>query len=171
MASILASDLAQQYRIVVICARKAGKYDYPVSPDIEIMYIPGLLDSAGRYIRPLEKYMKALKKVQNVHTSISLLYLMNRLNVNSRAEDRVICSERNNPQKGTDLKRFEKIQRIYEKTDHVVFQSETVRGLFNKDVQGHSSILPNCLLQNINAERACKKTYQILSEFLTYGRS
>ena len=143
VASVLASDLAIRYRVVVICARRSGRNDYPVSSAVEIMYIPGLLDRERRYIQSMERYMKALKKAQNVYASVSLLYQMNRLNVNSRTGDKVICSERSNPRMDEDGNRFEELQNIYEKADHVVFQSSVVQNLFNKEVRRHSSILPN----------------------------
>lgn len=87
--------------------------------------------------------MRVLKRSQNVYASISLLYQMNLLNVESRSGDKVICCERNNPRKTDDAYRFEEIQQIYERADYVVFQTAVVRNLFNENVRGHCSILPN----------------------------
>lgn len=138
-----ASELIDRYRVVIITARRSGRNRHPVSPETEIMHIPGFLDSSGRYIRLLSGYMRALKRSQNVYASISLLYQMNLLNVESQSKDKVICSERSNPRKTDYAYRFEEIQQIYERADHVVFQSAVVRDLFNENIRGHCSILPN----------------------------
>ena len=143
VATVLASELAKQYHVVIIAARRGGRNTYPLYSGVEVMYVPGILDISGRYVKYLSRYMHVLKKSQNVYASISFLYHMNLLNVESRAEDKVICCERNNPQKTEDSFRFEEIQQIYEHADHVVFQSSIVRDLFNENVRGHCSILPN----------------------------
>lgn len=142
VGTILASELTAYYHVVLLYREKRND-PFPISPEVDTMFVPSSWKpekESGWFPR----YIKALKKRQGACVSISLLYYMNALNVSSRANDKIICSERNNPTKNEyDVGRFDHIQLLYERADHVVFQSTTVRDLFNDKVKSHCSILPN----------------------------
>lgn len=141
VATVIASELTKKYHVVLLCVRQS-KDNFPVSPFVDIMYVPGSLWSRGRFSGIFAGYVKLLKRRQGAYASISLLYNMNDLNVNTKVGDKVICSERNNPTKNSDSVRIREIEDIYQRADHVVFQSTMVRDLFNDKVKEHCTILP-----------------------------
>ncbi len=143
VVTTLASELASRYRVTLLYVG-SEKGIYPISPKVEIARITEELFDHPERFSWLARWIRALKKRRGVYASISFLYLMNSLNVASKADDVIVCTERNNPSKNEfEISLFERIKELYEQADHVVFQSERVRSLFNDAVKAHSSILPN----------------------------
>ncbi len=145
VAAILASELSSCYHAIVICSVKSpSKSRYPLSPNVDLIYLPFYILNDNTPNRFLSGFTRLIKRRQNAFASVSLVFNSNALNISSRANDKVICCERNNPLKHErDKERFELIQSIYERADHVVFQSSIVRDLFSEKVREHCSILPN----------------------------
>ena len=143
VVTTLASELAARFRVTLLYVG-SEKGIYPISPNVEIARITEELFDHPERFAWLARWIRALKKRRGVYASISFLYLMNSMNVASKADDIIVCTERNNPSKNEfEASLFEKIKKLYEQADHVVFQSERVRSLFNDAVKSHSSILPN----------------------------
>ncbi len=143
VASILASELTARYHVLLLYFFPREN-EYPVSTEVERICIPwGRMYLDDRFGRWIARYVRLLKKRRRVDLSISFLFAMNALNAESRAADRVILCERNNPVKSRDAVRFDRITELYRRADHVVFQSAAVRGLFPEEVKAHSTILPN----------------------------
>ena len=86
--------------------------------------------------------MRRLKKKRDPVLSISFLYSMNRFNVPTKYHDTVVVCERNNPFKN-ESRIIDRIKKLYYEADHVVFQTEEVRNLFEENIKSHSTILPN----------------------------
>ena len=145
VGTVLASELSADYHVVILYTYKSkAKVCYQLSPDVDLMCVPFFFGQKRPPGKMLTGLIRLLKKRQNAYVSISLTYNPNIINVGSRANDKIICSERNSPLKHwQDSFRFDKIQSIYEQADHVVFQSSVVRDVFNKKIQSHCSILPN----------------------------
>lgn len=140
VATILASEFSAWSRVIVLVRREKIDFSFPVSPNVEV----------ERIFMSLRNYhfnicwLKALKRIENVYATISMIYSANVLNVDSKVNDKVICSERSNPLKEFgEPEVFQRLSSLYERADHVVFQSETVRDFFGDAVKEHSSILPN----------------------------
>ena len=93
-------------------------------------------------MRSRAEFAGSLKELFGIRASISFMFTMNKINIFSKGDDKVICSERNNPAK-RDPDHLEEIGGLYELADHVVFQSKTVRDLFSEKVRDHSSIILN----------------------------
>ena len=133
----LASELAASYRVILLYwVEKTRRYD--IDPAVEIRMIPNFLQDIERN---RIRFVRRLKRTAGVFCTVSFLYELNRLNV-SAPFGKTVCCERNNPAK-KEPEHMEEIRRIYEVADRVVFQSETVRGLFDEGVREKSVILPN----------------------------
>ena len=159
VAAELAGGLSKNYAVTVICKRKLEP-EYPVAKDVNILYIP---EFAGRGKEQLDcriKFIRWVKRKLKTKVSISLLLPMNSLNVNTRAGEKVICSERNNPSK-REPENMDLIRGIYEEADHVVFQSQAVRNLFPQSVQSHSSVIRNPV--DVEVKRKSETRHRIVS--------
>ena len=82
------------------------------------------------------------KKKHHIDVTISMLHKPNLYNSLIRWRDRRIMSERNDPSRKTSTE-YENAKRSYSKADHVVFQSERVKNLFEIETQKKSSIIRN----------------------------
>ena len=143
VASFLAEGFAKSRPVTVVTIADKGK-QYGLPENVRVIVLPLFRADFAGQICWEEKYVKRLKQKGKVRASISLMYRMNRLNVRSGGFGRgkTICSERNNPAK-REPEHMAEIEQIYQKADHVVFQSAVVRDLFGPKVRAHSSILPN----------------------------
>ena len=142
VASILATGLNETYNVSVITFYPRA-VEYTVSEQIE------WIELADRtMVRIMQLFL--LRWFRHPAAVISFLYDGNQLNLSSKGHGKVICSERNNPIKKAPL-RFNKTVKQYRKADHVVFQSESVKQLYPKEIQDHSSILPNPVTVAVNA--------------------
>ena len=141
VTSILASEFCENYDVTVLSFEQK-KAEYALSPKVKRLYIPnfgGRLEARQQMTRRL---VRRTKKLLRIRASVSMMYAMNRLNVQAGAGDVVICSERNSPAK-REPEHMPSITAIYTAANHVVFQSETVRNQFPEAVRAHSSIIPN----------------------------
>ena len=160
VSAVLASELSKRYHIVLLTRYERGEHveSYRIPKQLDRIFLPIPHSEDFQNEGYAVRCVRRLKKAQNACASISLLYEMNALNVASRANDAVICCERNNPEKSLDSDRIEEIRQLYEKADHVVFQSEIVRNLFSDSIKAHSTILPNpvgvtCLRKAVTGHR------------------
>ncbi len=155
VATVLASEFTAWFRVIVIAKRAEIDFSFPIDPEVEIICAP----MTSNNLRFQTRWLKTFKRIENVYASISFIFLANVLNVESKANDKIICSERSNPLKEfADPQKFKEINSCYERADHVVFQSETVRDFFSDAVKSRSSILPNpvgvsCLRKNETRKR------------------
>ena len=157
----LASTLASKYHVTLLCGGEERGV-YPINPEVEVVNIPRELWNFYRRFPQLARWIKALKKARGAYASISFLHDMNALNVESKANDKVVCSERNNPFKSAfDAVRIEDVRSCYERADHVVFQSERIRSLFSDVTRAHSTILPNPV--GITCERKSETKRRIVN--------
>ena len=137
VGTVLASELSAVYHVVILYTNKSNtKVCYPLSSDVDLMCVPFSFGQKRPPGKMLTGLIRLLKKRQSASVSISLTFNPNIINVGSRANDKIICSERNSPLKHwQDSLRFDKIQSIYEQADHVVFQSSTVRDILMKELK------------------------------------
>ena len=143
VATTLASELASRYSVTLLCDG-VENCAYPIGSDIKIARIPEEFWGVPRNVEQAARWVKDFKENRNIYASISFLHMMNVLNVESKAGDKVICTERNNPFKSQyDAPRIDSVRKYHELADYVVFQSERVRSLFNDAVRARSTILPN----------------------------
>lgn len=163
VASILASELVSKYRVMTFCFREALN-EYPVDSRVERIYFFDSSWNNKKKRKKLVRFVRGLKRKQKVYASISLLYQMNALNAATSEGEKTICCERNNPSKGKHKARFKSTQRIYEKADCVVFQSEQVRGLYSDSIKAHSVILPNPI------QVYCERSKQTKHRIVSFGR-
>ncbi len=140
VATVLASEFSAWFRVIVIAKKAEIDFSFPVNRDVEIIYIP----MSSKNLRLQTRWLKTLKRIEKVYATVSFIFLANVMNVESKVHDKVICSERSNPLKEyPDPQKFQEINSYYERADHVVFQSKTVRDFFGDAVKSHCSILPN----------------------------
>ncbi len=164
---ILANALAERHNVTVAYCFDFGK-SHTLSDKCAVRKLPGYDSSADRLtklriVRKQIKALKALKKELDIDVSISLGNIANNLNARSKGKERVVCSERSNPQKSWG-RLFFLICLAYRKADFVVFQSENVRSMFGSAVQEKSCILKNPVLLPPPADGQRKK------KIVTMGR-
>lgn len=157
----LASTLASKYHVTLLCGGEE-KGTYPINPEVEVVNIPRELWDYYRRFPQLARWIKSLKKARGAYASISFLHDMNSLNIESKANDKIICSERNNPFKSAfDAVRIDEVRSCYDRADHVVFQSERIRSLFSDVARAHSTILPNPV--GVTCERKAETKRRIVN--------
>ena len=139
VASYLASGLADKCSVVLMTYRENEK-TYRTDPRVHLMCMPKF--NYGRKEKLYARYLRNVKKIYQIDVSLSMLYIMNCLNVCTKGEERVIVSERNNPMIAYP-DRYQKCREIYDQADHVIFQTEEVRSMFSETTRAHSSVLPN----------------------------
>lgn len=149
-----ASILAEKCNVILLIFWE--KEDtYPLDPRVQLVCIPTIY--YGNRIRMGTIYTRALKEKYRIDLSLSLLHLMNCVNVYTKRGECVVVSERNNP-KLAFPETFNKCKEIYDRADHVIFQTREVQSMFSKKTQAHSSILPNpvsvtCLAKDVRKPR------------------
>lgn len=141
VACTLASALAADYRVIMLCVDDK-KITYPLDPSISLLVLPRFEGDSWMIADHWAELTRWMKTTYRVRASVSFMFSMNRLNVRSRAGERVICSERNNPAK-REPQNLEAIAEVYESADLVVFQTERVRALFGETVRAHSAVIAN----------------------------
>ena len=141
VACRLASGLADTYHVSMLYHHDAGM-TYPLDPRIELIAMPDFHGTYQETVDSRAAFTRKLKESLDIRAAISFMYTMNKVNVLSRGTETVICSERNNPAK-RNPESLPEINDLYEAVDYVVFQSGTVRSLFSRMVQDHSSIILN----------------------------
>ena len=141
VACRLASGLAERYSVYFLYIQDKGQ-SYYLDPRIRTIVMPFFYGSWDDINSCRARFTRELKSVLHIQTAVSFMYTMNRVNVESGGNARIICSERNNPMKRYP-ERMQEIDRLYSAADHVVFQSETVRSMFSQTVRAHGSIILN----------------------------
>lgn len=137
VASVLASELSSRYHVTAVISREVEDA-YPLDEKVEVLMLPNDGISAEQFRR----YVILLKKLRRPVASISFMFDSNRMNVWGSCRCKAICSERNNPAKKMP-ELFDQTVEQYRAADHVIFQSEAVRSLYDEEIRKHSSILPN----------------------------
>lgn len=141
VACRLAQGLSERYRVIMLYIQDKGQ-TYTLPPEVSVIAMPPFRGTWETVLENRIEFTRQVKSILKIKTAISFMFTMNKMNVRSGEHTRVICSERNNPAK-RDPEHLREIEGIYEAADHVVFQSETVRGLFSRKVREHSSIILN----------------------------
>ena len=168
---LLADGLSDMFNVTVVYCFDSG-YSYPFNERISIRKLPEYDRNAGVCekmicVRKQVKALRALKRELDIDAALSLGNIANYLNVMSRDNDRVICSERSNPKRSWG-KWFYHITRIlYERADCLIFQSEKIRALYGKNVREKSCILKNPLLRPEPAYEHREKKIVNLGRFTT----
>lgn len=139
VACQVASALAVKCNVILLIYRE-NEHTYPLDPEVQLLCFPTFYYGNRERLNTL--FVKAVKKKYRIDVSLSLLHRMNCLNVYSKGEECVIVSERNNP-KLAFPETFPKCREIYDRADHVIFQTREVQSMFSERAQAHSSILPN----------------------------
>ncbi len=143
VATVIASELSRLWHVVLIYANDRKPF-YPVSEAVETVKLPFMAPEPKFYEKIRLRLVRKLKKRREPLISLSFLSGMNLLNVNSKVREKTVCCERNDPTKAPqDARRIDVIRSVYERADHVIFQTAAVRDLFSETVRAHSSILPN----------------------------
>lgn len=137
VATVLANELSSRYQVSVLIRRRISN-EYSLNKDVEVIH----LQKEGLDDIQFARYVVLFKKMRRPVACISFMFDSNRMNTWGKCKCRAICCERNNPAKKIP-KAFDQTIAQYRKADHVVFQSETVRNLYDDDIKSHSSILPN----------------------------
>lgn len=171
VATVLASELAARYRVLILTFKPDSRHktercgQFPINPEVEIIALPSSLQKYDDTFKRLARWIRTLKRIERVYASISFLYWMNYLNVESKANEKTICSERNNPTKQYfDRQRLDQIRSNYRRADHVVFQSRQIRDIFADEVGERFSILPN----PVSVE--CERKQETRKRIVTVGR-
>ena len=142
VACRLANGLSRRWEVWFLYLRDKGE-SYPLDPAVHTVATPFFpCENREELAEKRAGFIREVKRTLDPAATISFLFTMNRINVETPGRGLVICSERNSPVK-RDPGRLAEIERFYEKADHVVFQSETVRGVFSERVRTHSTVLPN----------------------------
>lgn len=137
VATVLANELSDRYHVSVLITRDVAQ-TYPLSDNVEVIR----MRKEGLDDRQYGKLVVLYKKFRRPAASISFMFDSNRMNLWGDCRCKTICCERNNPaKKAPGL--LEKTAAQYRKADHVIFQSEAVRSLYDEDIRAHSTILPN----------------------------
>ena len=143
---ILASALAERHEVTLAYCFDSGRSN-ALSENCALRKIPDYPGDADgltklRGVREQVKALKALKRELNVDVSVSLGNTANAINALSKGSERVICCERSNPKRSWG-KLYLLTRYAYWRADHIVFQSEKIRGMFGRGVREKSSILKN----------------------------
>ena len=153
---LLASALSERYN-VTIGYMEEKEESYPVDEKCEVVKLywePYYgRDPVKKVVRALKgaSFCRKLKRDRNIDAAVSFLLPANQLNILSKGRERVVTSERANPKKYLPRK-FTRTKMIYSLSDHVVFQSEAVRGLFGSRIKNKSSIILNPVSVTCTAE-------------------
>ena len=149
VACRLASGLAERYRVVYLY-NQDKRQSYPLHPSVQTLAMPFFYGSWDVIDACRAEFVRKLKEMLRVEAAVSFMYTMNKTNVQSGGNAKIICSERNNP-----LKRYpehmQEVDALYAAADHVVFQSEAVRNMFSAEARAHSSVILNPV--EVTAER------------------
>lgn len=137
VASVLASELSDYYHVSLLIRRDEEKA-YPLDEKVEVIKLP----NRGLNSKQFRRYVILLKKLRRPVASISFMFDSNGMNIWGRCKCKKICCERNNPAKKMP-ELFDETVEQYRKADHVIFQSEIVRDLYDENIKDHSTILPN----------------------------
>ena len=141
VACHLACGLVKRHRVFMVYIQDKGE-TYPLDPDIQILAMPKFRGTWQEVMDGRIEYVRQVKKLLKIRAAVSFMFTMNKVNVRSGGDLKVICSERNNPAK-RDPEHLKEIEGLYEKADHVVFQSRAVRDLFSQKVRDHAGIIVN----------------------------
>ena len=137
VASVLASELSDFYHVTCITTKDVDNA-YALDERVELIRIPWEKLGPDR----TRRLVILLKKIRRPVASISFMFDSNEINLWGKCSCKAILSERNNPAKKMP-ERFPETVRQYRQADHVIFQSEIVRDLYDEDIRRHSTILPN----------------------------
>ena len=143
----LANRLCREHHVtILIFEGDPPAYDVDSAVDIRCCPAPDsrLFYRLLRFLIPLDEvsWVRKLKRELDIDVSVSFMPVPNLTNTFSKGREKTIVSERSDPlMKGkkqylTDLVTF----RL---ADHIVFQSEQVRGYFGKSVLKKSSVILN----------------------------
>ena len=154
VACQLASGFAASFDVMLLYQKETNAH-FPLDSRVQLVRMPVFF--YDKKLRLSSIYVKSVKKAFRIDVSVSLLHRMNCRNVYSRAGERVIVSERNNPMIAYP-EWFSWCQKIYDQADYVVFQTREVQNMFSLQTQAHSRILPNpvsvsCLAKGIRKPR------------------
>ena len=154
VAMQLASGLADDFNVVLLY-NKERENQYQVDKRVQVIRMPTFCYDEKMILS--RRYVREVKRIFHIDVSISLLHKMNCRNVYSKYKDYVIVSERNNP-KLAYPENYALSKVIYDRADHVVFQTKEVQSMFSVKTQSHSSILPNpvtisCLAEDRRAPK------------------
>ena len=149
VACRLASGLAEKYRVVYLYNQDKGQ-SYPLHPRVQTLAMPFFYGSWDVIDACRAEFVRKLKEMLHIEASVSFMYSMNKANVQSGGDAKIICSERNNPVKRYP-EHLQEVDALYAAADHVVFQSETVRDMFSPEARAHSSVILNPV--DVTAER------------------
>ena len=150
VASILARELSEKYSVsVAYYIESQERYDFG---DRCVLYSLPYRDTSNPSLvyrlRCLKKRIRALKRLREekkFDIVLSLCFVPCFINAMSRGQGLTLCAERTSPKKNGFflwlLTRW-----AYRRADGVIFQSETVRGMFDKDIREKSCILKNPVL-------------------------
>lgn len=142
VACRLATGLAQRFQVYFLYIQDKGQ-SYNLDPRVKTLLMPFFYGSWDVINACRADFCRRLKEVLDIQTAVSFMYTMNRVNAESLGgKTKVVCSERNNPMRRY-LERMPEIDKLYAASDHVVFQSETVRDMFSEAVRAHASIIMN----------------------------
>lgn len=162
---VLASKMAEKHDVTLLYffEHENGKH-YPLDERVKRVCMPYL--TCRPLTHPLKwlvcqwlnfKNVRAAKRNNHVDLSVSLLLSPNALNVFTRRRgERIVTSERANPRVFLP-KLFGLTRLIYGLSDHVVFQSETVRSLYGKRIRAKSSIIMNPVSISCRADEVRRK--------------
>ena len=153
---VLASEFAKKYNVIVLYRNDKGRA-YPLNPRVRTIMMNVKDDGPGhpmqKILRPFYKYgsCRKLKKIFRPDVSISFLFDFNKLNVLSRGNCRIICSERNNPRKRNSRIEFLFTKWFYKKADCVVFQSDLIKNMYSEKIKAHSVVITNPVCVTVKA--------------------
>jgi len=170
-ASLLSSGVIRYYNLLLIVPHNFYRsfYRKSIPSKTNKLHIHGLffeiaekniINSSNLLYKYLVFYIKTIKKHNNVYATLSFKSTEHFLNLESKANDKIICCELVNI-KSDPKYTFNQFQSCYSHADHVVFQTELVRNFFDNSVKKHSSILPNPII--VSCHRQLKTKYRVVN--------
>lgn len=161
VTTILASEFSKRCQVCLLHLNRNNRR-YPVAEGVKVIdcSAEGNLFRKLFHIRfsfPFKAFaVLRVKRRYHIDTTVSMLHKPNRYNSLIRWRDRRIMSERNDPSRKPENE-FRDAKKNYAAADHVVFQSERVKGLFSEKIQEKSTIIRNPIAVSCYADRHPKK--------------
>ncbi len=144
--SLLANDYAQRGWETQICMLLENKVGYELNPQIKVFDYTGTTSNRIMRIPYWLRIIRSHIKKEDPYVIISFVARINILVLASccRLNNRIIISERNDPRydgRGYIVNLLTSI--LYRKAERVVFQTNTAKQFFGKEIQKKGVIIPN----------------------------
>lgn len=140
----IANQMADDGYSVKIFTILSGEVNYKLSEKVHHIHLN--VESRNRFVRIVKRFFTLRRFIKRCDADTIIAFdRYYGILCSLYAGKKVIGSERNDPYSNMPRKSFQKYVRdyLYQRVDHVVFQTEYAQDYFSKEIQKHSSIIPN----------------------------